>query len=99
MSREESGARPQSAADLLAALDAVPSQPTHPVRRRPTVAVKRGVVVLTAMVVGVAAYLVYRGARAVGKPAPPLTLAAIPFRNLSRDPALEYRADGISEKS
>ena len=90
--------RPQSAADLLAALDAVPSQPTHPGRRRPKVAVKRGAVVLTAMVVGVAAYLVYRGARAVGKPAPPLTLAAIPFRNLSRDPSLEYRADGISEE-
>jgi TolB-like protein/Tfp pilus assembly protein PilF len=89
--------RPQSAADLLDALDAVPSQPTNLVRRRPTVGVMGGAVVLAAAVVGAAAYLGYRNARTDNTTAPPMTLAAIPFRNLSRDTALEYRAEGISD--
>jgi eukaryotic-like serine/threonine-protein kinase len=90
--------RPQSAAHLLEALDAVPSQPKNLGRRWPTYAVKRGALALTAVVLGAAAYLVYRSARTDGDTTPPLTLAAIPFRNLSREPALEYRADGISDE-
>jgi serine/threonine-protein kinase len=91
--------RPQSAADLLEALDAVPSQPTTLARRRPIVAVMGGALGLAAAaVVGAAAYLSYRNGRTDDTAEPPLTLAAIPFRNLSRDTALEYRADGISDE-
>jgi eukaryotic-like serine/threonine-protein kinase len=91
--------RPQSAADLLERLDAVSSGPTVPVRRRSAVTVVRGAVVALAVVVGAAAYLAYRSVRADEPNAPqPLTLAAIPFRNVSRDSALEYRADGISDE-
>ena len=91
--------RPQSAVELLETLDAVSSGPTVTLRHRSPVTMVRAAVVALAMVVGAAAYLVYRSARA-GEPnaAPPLTLAAIPFRNVSRDPALEYRADGISDE-
>ena len=85
--------RPQSAADLLATLDAVSSGATAPARRRSPVTRVRGAVMALAVVVTVAAYLAYRSA-----PAEPLTLAAIPFRNVSRDPALESRADGIADE-
>jgi eukaryotic-like serine/threonine-protein kinase len=92
--------RPQSATDLLDALDAVTSQPIQPVRRRTITAMAAGAVVLTAAVVAVAAYLAYRGARVDDNTAagPPMTLAALPFRNLSRDSALEHRADSFSDK-
>jgi serine/threonine-protein kinase len=91
--------RPQSATELLETLDAVSSGPTRAVRRRSPVTVVRGAVAAVAMVVVTAGYLVYRSARA-GEPnaARPLTLAAIPFRNVSRNPALDYRADGISDE-
>ena len=91
--------RPQSAAELLETLDTVSSGPTVPVRRRSPVTVVRGAVVALAVVIGVAAYLAYRSARAGGpNAAEPLTLAAIPFRNVSGDPALDYRADGITDE-
>ena len=91
--------RPQSAAELLATLDAVSSRPTVPVRRRAPVTVVRGAVLALAVVVGVAAYLAYRSAARADEPnAEPLTLAGIPFRNVSRDTALEPRADGISDE-
>jgi len=83
--------RPQSAAELLETLDAVSSGPTVRVRRRTPVTVIRGAVVALAVVVSAAAYLAFRSARE------PLTLAAIPF-NVARDPALEYRADGIGDE-
>jgi len=92
--------RPQSAADLLETLDAVSSGPTVPVRHSSPVTVLRGAVVALAVVAGVAGYLVYRSAAGAAEPnaAEPLTLAAIPFRNVSRDSALESRADGISDE-
>ena len=83
--------RPQSAAELLETLDAVSTGPTVPVRDRSRVTVVRAAVLALAVVLGAAAYLVYRGARA------PLTITAIPFTNTSPDSVLEYRADGISE--
>ena len=91
--------RPQSAAELLETLDAVSSGSTVLVPHRSPATVARGAVVALAIVVGAAAYLAYRNARA-GEPnaAEPLTLAAIPLRNVARDTALEYRADGISDE-
>ena len=83
--------RPQSAAELLATLDAASTTPTVPVRHRSRVTVVRGAVLALAVLLGAAAYLVYRDAPA------PLTLTAVPFKNESPDSALEYRADGISE--
>jgi serine/threonine-protein kinase len=91
--------RPQSAAELLETLDALSSGPTAPQRRRSHAPMVRGAAVALAIVVSAAAYLAYRSARAdVPNAAEPLTLAAIPFRNVSRDTALESRADGISDE-
>jgi serine/threonine-protein kinase len=89
--------RPQSAAELLETLDTVSSGPTVPIRHRSPTTMVRGAVVGLAIVVG-AGYLAYRSARADEPNAEPLTLAAIPFRNVSRDTAIEYRADGISDE-
>lgn len=92
------GRRPQTAADLLEALDAISSVRTAQVRRRRSFTMARGAVVALAVAVG-AAYLAYRGARADAPNArESLTVAAIPFRNASGDSALEYRADGISDE-
>jgi len=86
--------RPQSAAELLETLDAISSGPTVSVRRRSPVTVVRGAVTLAlAVVVGVAAYVAYHSARTDA-----LTLAAIPFRNVSGDTALDSRAEGISDE-
>ena len=95
--------RPQSAVEVLETLDAVSSAPTVPVRRRWPFTMPRAAVVALAVVVGAVGYLAYRGARAdepnatVRSAVEPLTLTAIPFRNVSRDSALDHRADGISE--
>jgi eukaryotic-like serine/threonine-protein kinase len=87
------GRRPQSAAELLEMLDTVSSGPTVSFRRRSPGTVVRGAAVALAVVVGVAAYLAYRSARTDA-----LTLAAIPFRNVSGDTALDSRAEGISDE-
>ena len=90
--------RPQTAADLLETLDAVSSRSTVPARHRTPVTIVRGALAVLAIGVGAAGYLAYRSARAAEPNATEsLTLAAIPFRNVSRDTALDYRADGISE--
>ena len=91
--------RPQSATELLETLDTASSGPTALVRRRSPVTVARSAVAALAMAVGAAAYFAYRSARADEPNASEsLTLAAIPFRNVLRDSAVEYRAGGISDE-
>jgi len=91
--------RPQSATELLETLDAVSGGPPEPVRRRSPVTAIRGAVVAVAMAVAGVAYIAYPGAHAPATDgAEPLTLAAIPFKNVSRDSALAYRAGGISDE-
>ena len=96
--------RPQSAAELLATLDAVSSGPTGEVRRRSLANVIRAAAVALAVaigagVIGAGAYVAYRSARATEPNATePLTLTAIPFRNVSRDQEVGYCADGITDE-
>ena len=91
--------RPQSAAELLQTLDVVSSGSPVPARHRPPGTLVGAAAVALAMGVGATAYLAYRSARADAPNEPePLTLAAIPFRNVSADTAIDYRADGISRE-
>jgi len=83
--------RPQTATEILAALDA--AGPTlaprsRPFGRAPTVAA-------VAAALALAGGALYRMNRA---PPEPLTLAAIPFRNVAHDTALDYRSDGIRDE-
>jgi serine/threonine-protein kinase len=93
--------RPQTAAEILAALDSPHSEPARippptptatPQPRRRTPLIAAMAVTAVAAIAGVA----YFGANRT--PTEPLTLAAIPFRNLARDTALDYRSDGIRDE-
>jgi len=93
---KEPSRRPQSADDLLLALDGYAPRRS----RRSTLAISASMVV--AVAAAALAYYVFRPNEppAAGGPASnvPLTLAAIPFRNLSRDSTLEYSAEGINDE-
>ena len=95
---KDPGRRPQSAAEVLQALDVTSTSQPVVVRRRSPAFVAAGALAIAALVAG-AAYLGFRG-RATGEAVPPepLAFAAIPFRNVARDTALDYRADGIRDE-
>ena len=83
--------RPQTAAEILAALDGASPAPapwTRALGRAPIIAA-------VATAVALAGGALYRMNRA---PPEPLTLAAIPFRNVAHDTALDYRSDGIRDE-
>jgi serine/threonine-protein kinase len=109
---KDPGARPQSAREVLAALDgAVAIEPVRPsgasvapasTDTRPTRPRRRllwgG---LTAAVVLSAAAVLYAGRNtdtAAALPAAPLTLAVLPFFNVSGDSSLAFVADGFNEE-
>ena len=84
--------RPQSADELLLALEGPTSQPVSYVRwrsRRTTYAVSA--VLLVAVTAIVAIYYARRESE-------PLSVAAVPFRNITRDTALDYQSDGIGDE-
>ena len=87
--------RPQSADDLLLALDAATSQP---VPHAPAARTRGKTVALSAAVILGAALgaWAYYGKR--GGADEPLTFAVVPFRNMARDSALDYRSDGIGDE-
>jgi TolB-like protein/Tfp pilus assembly protein PilF len=83
--------RPQTATEILAGLDAAGPAPAPRARafgRAPIIAA-------VAAAVAIAGGALYRMNRA---PPEPLTLAAIPFRNVAHDTALDYRSDGIRDE-
>ncbi len=83
--------RPESAAELLRALDGMAGLPVVRGRwRRPAL------VALALALVGVAIPLAEHLAGPA--PAPPLTLAALPFTNVTHDTTLEVRSQGISDE-
>jgi serine/threonine-protein kinase len=95
---KDPGRRPQSAAEVLQSLDVTSISQPVAVPRRPPAFVAIGALAITALVAG-AAYLGFHS-RATGEAVPPepLAFAAIPFQNVARDTALEYRADGIRDE-
>ena len=90
--------RPQSAAEVLQSLDVTSTSQPVVVRPRFPWLVPAGALAIAALVAG-AVYLGFH-ARAAREAVPPeaLAFAAIPFRNVARDTALDYRADGIRDE-
>ncbi|MGH7616978.1 MAG: protein kinase domain-containing protein [Gemmatimonadaceae bacterium] len=93
--------RPQSAAGVLDALDAVGS--TQATFAMPPARLRWRTIVAPALAAAVVAiggaYLVHRvRAGKAGADAQPVLLAVLPFRNVGVDTTLEYRADGISDE-
>jgi serine/threonine-protein kinase len=89
---QEPSRRPQSADDLLLALDGPRSQPlAHAPTRWRRLTLAASIAVLVAGVAAVAAYDAFR-------PREPLSFAAVPFRNVTGDTALEHRSDGIGDE-
>ena len=86
--------RPRSADDVLLALDGAVSQPSAYAPRKS----RRTALAVAALVLfaGVAAALAYRAS--VSDAREPLTFAVVPFQNVTRDTALDYRSDGISDE-
>jgi serine/threonine-protein kinase len=81
--------RPQSADEVLTALDALNQAPAPSRRRRwMLLAISSGVLA------GVALFAYLRAFRTDE----PLTFVAVPFRNVTHDPALDYRSDGIGDE-
>ena len=84
--------RPQSGDDILLALDSATSQPVPPVPRRS----HRATAAIVVAAFAVAALAVWR--YYASRDAEPLTFAVVPFRNMTRDTALDYRSDGIGDE-
>jgi len=84
--------RPQGGDDILLTLDTATSQPVPLVQRRSRRATS--VIALAAFAVGAIALWRYYASRDAG----PLTFAVVPFRNMTRDTALDYRSDGIGDE-
>ena len=89
---KEPSRRPQSGDDLLLALDGATSQPVPLVQR----SARRTTVAAAAVLLAAAAFTVW--GYGSFRDDEPLTFAAVPFRNLSRDTALDYRSDGIADE-
>jgi serine/threonine protein kinase/tetratricopeptide (TPR) repeat protein len=86
--------RPQNASELLSILDGTGTSPgtrrwSRQERRRAAMSASLAIV---AAVGGL--YVVMRPASAEE----PLTFTAVPFKNLTRDPALAYRSEGIADE-
>jgi len=90
--------RPQSAAEVLQSLDVTSISQPVAVRRRLPGLMAAGALAIVVLVAG-AAYLSFRN-RATSAVDPPesLAFAAVPFQNVTRDTALDYRADGIRDE-
>jgi TolB-like protein len=89
---KEPSRRPQSGDDILLALDAAVTQPLAPARRT-----SRGWgAAAAAAVLGVVALAGW--AYYASRDNEPLTFAVVPFRNMTRDTALDYRSDGIGDE-
>ncbi len=84
--------RPQSGDDILVALDNAVSQPIPLVSRRPRLAAI-ALPIAVVIVVALTAWRYY-----ANRAPEPLTFAVVPFRNLTRDTALDYRSDGIGDE-
>jgi serine/threonine protein kinase/tetratricopeptide (TPR) repeat protein len=95
---KDPGHRPQSARELLQRLDAVATQPGVQ-SPRPSRMSRVALGALAFVVVAVIAYSARR-AQAGGNrnPSERFAFAVLPFANLARDTALEYRVDGISDE-
>ena len=85
--------RPQNASELLSILDggASPATRRWSRRQRRRAAVVSGTLATAAVLAGL--YVVMRPA-----PAAPLTFTAVPFNNLTADPTLSYRSEGIADE-
>jgi serine/threonine-protein kinase len=84
--------RPQSGDDILLVLDNATSQPVPLVQRRSRVMTI--VVPAAAIIIAAVGVWMYRASR----DQEPLTFAVVPFRNMTRDTALDYRSDGIGDE-
>ncbi|HEY6827451.1 MAG TPA: protein kinase [Gemmatimonadaceae bacterium] len=84
--------RPQSGDDILLALDAATSQPVSRVQRR-----SRGRTIAVA-IAAVAIVALAAWGYTTSRDTEPLTFAVVPFRNMTRDTALDYRSDGIGDE-
>jgi DNA-binding SARP family transcriptional activator/TolB-like protein len=80
------------------ALDAPPTTFTIKTRHRPRAILVRSAILLAALVASAAYVGSQRWSTNEGADTKPLTLGAIPFQNVARDTALDYRADGISDE-
>ena len=93
---KDPGRRPQTATEVLDALDARAAAGGEAPPVVSPVRTKRGLFAVVAIVLlsvsTATAYLVRRA------PPEPLTLAAIPFTNTAHDTALDYRSDGIRDE-
>ena len=89
--------RPQSATEVLAALELAPSQAVVHAPRTAVASLAAAALGLIAIVAGVAYIRAHAALRESAVPQP-FAFAAVPFRNLSRDAALEYRAEGMSDE-
>ena len=85
--------RPQTAEDMLQSLDVATTDPMLPPLRK-TRGLAIGGAVAGVLIIGAAA-LAYRTGSRIPEP---LTFAVVPFRNLARDTALDYRSDGIADE-
>jgi serine/threonine-protein kinase len=95
---KEPAHRPQRAADLLQALDAVSTGPTVVVARGPRTRAA-GIVIALGALAAAGLYVVSRERRLADvAPAEPSALAAVPFGNVARDTALDYRVDGVRDE-
>jgi len=88
---KDASRRPQSANDLLLALDGAASQPVTSSRPR-----SRATMLAVAVTLVVVAGLPYYAS--ASKADEPLTFAVVPFQNASHDTALDYRSDGIGDE-
>jgi DNA-binding SARP family transcriptional activator/TolB-like protein len=83
---------------IHSSLDATPTSPAIQVGRRSPAMLVLGTIVLAALATWAAYVGSRRGAADERADAKLLTLAAIPFRNVARDTALDYRAEGIPDE-
>jgi serine/threonine-protein kinase len=86
--------RPQTASEVLDELDAESDRTSG---WRPATRLVAAGVAAVAILSALGAFVAQRQRAAEGS-APALTLAVVPFRNVARDTALEYLADGISDE-
>jgi len=83
---------------IRSALDALPTPRTIQTRHRSPAMVVGGTILLAVLLTGAAYVGIQRWATDDSADAKQLTLGAIPFQNVARDTALDYRADGISDE-